>query len=297
MPLIEGRDFWAAATIGERPQQEDEWGTHLDPPPPGDGVRLVAAVADGMGGMPAGETASRLALGAFLDSFAAIRRPGPERLRHALAHANREVGIAVETEPELHGMGCTFVAALFLEDRCVWLSVGDSLLLRYRQGEITRVNPLHIYANELAEQVSRGEITSEEAAGHPDRAALTSAVQGTVLTEVAEGEFALEPDDVVALATDGILTLPEDELTRICADHLGDGAAEIADAVISGIHAEERQGQDNATILVVAPRAADSGLGAGASGPSAAGAGDGAPAPDTARGDIASPPVQLWSQR
>ena len=249
--MLEGRDFGAASTIGGRDQQEDDWGTHVDPPPREERVRLLAAVADGMGGMPAGGRASRLAIGAFLDSYAAIRRPPRERLRHALAHANREVGIAVEAEPALDGMGCTLVAALFLDDRCEWLSVGDSLLLRYRRGSIRRVNPLHIYAKSLAEQVRRGEITPEAAAGHPDRAALTSAVQGTVLEEVAQGEFPLNPGDVVMLATDGITTLSEDELTSTCARHTAKGAAEIAEALIDRIEATARDGQDNATVVAV----------------------------------------------
>ena len=249
--MIEGRDFSAASTIGARKEQQDEWATHVDPPPEHDNVHLLAAVADGMGGMPAGGTASRLALAAFLDSYTAIRRPTRERLHHALAHANRAVGIAVEAEPSLTGMGCTLVAALFFEDRCQWLSVGDSLLLCCRRGEITRVNPLHVYANELAEMRRRGEITAQQATNHPDRSALTSAIQGTVVDEVAEGEFHLESDDIVLLATDGIVTLSEEELTSMCANHAKDDAAVVAELAIERINALAREGQDNATIVVV----------------------------------------------
>ena len=249
--MIEGPDFSAASTIGARKEQQDEWGTHVNPPSREEQVRLLAVVADGMGGMPAGDTASRLALSAFLDSYVAIDRPSRERLRHALAHANREVGIAVEAEPELDGMGCTLVAALFFADRCYWLSVGDSLLLRYRHGEIRRINPLHIYANDLDEQVRRGELSEEQAANHPDRVALTSAIQGTVLDEVSQGEFVLEPDDVLLLATDGIETLSEKELISICASRANGGAAGIAHMVIESINALAREHQDNATIIVV----------------------------------------------
>ena len=249
--MIEGRDFSAASTIGARREQQDEWGTHINPPSGRNQVQLLAVVADGMGGMPAGDTASRLAVSAFLDSYVAIDRPPRDRLRHALAHANREVGIAVEAEPELDGMGCTLIAALFFADRCEWLSVGDSFLLRCGADGIRRLNPLHIYANELAEMVARGEISAQQAASDPDRAALTSAVQGTVLEEVAQGEFVLEPEDVVLLATDGIATLSDEELTSICANHAKDGAARIAEAAIEMIDARAREGQDNATIVAV----------------------------------------------
>ena len=255
--MIEGRDYSAASTIGARRLQEDEWGTYVNPPPRKEQVLLLAAVADGMGGMPAGHLASRLALRAFLDSYAAIPSPSRERLRHALAHANREVGIAVEQKPELDGMGCTLVAALFRDDLCQWLSVGDSLLLLYRRGAIKRINPLHTYANELDERVRSGELTAEQAANHPDRAALTSAVQGTALDEVAQGEFALEPDDIVVLATDGIATLSEEEMVSICSDHSEDDAAGIASLAIERINARAQQGQDNATIVVVRQEGAE----------------------------------------
>ena len=158
--MIEGRDFAAASTIGARTRQEDTWGTQPSPPAQEADARLLAVLADGMGGMPAGDKASSVALSAFLDSYRALDLPAADRLRHALAHANREIGIAVEGNPSLDGMGCTLVSALFFPDRCEWLSVGDSLIVLVRHGAVYRVNPLHIYANELDEQVRRGEMSA-----------------------------------------------------------------------------------------------------------------------------------------
>ncbi len=254
--MIEGRDFAAAATVGSRKRQEDEWGTHANPPALEDGPRLLAAVADGMGGMPAGDQASGLAVHAFLDSYLALRMPARERLRHALAHANREVGIAIERAPELMGMGCTLVAALFFLDRCEWLSVGDSFILLFREGRVQRVNPLHIYAGKLDAQVKRGEISAECARRNPDRAALTSVVQGGPIEEVSQGELQLEPGDLMILASDGIATLPETEIASICSDLCTEDAARIADVLVARINALDVGGQDNATVIVVR-RAAD----------------------------------------
>ena len=258
--MIEGRDFAAASTIGARKRQEDEWGTHVNPPALEAGAGVLAAVADGMGGMPAGDRASAIALRAFLDSYPALQLPARERLRRALAHANREVGIAVEGDPALAGMGCTLVAGLFFVDRCEWLSVGDSYLLHCRDGGLERINPLHVYARELDERVRRGEITEEEAEQHPDRASLTSAVQGTVLEEVAQGTLELTPGDVVILASDGIATLSEEETASICAEHGGEGAGPIAVTMIGHVEAAACPSQDNATAIVVrcaAARGAD----------------------------------------
>ena len=257
MSMVEGSDFAAASTIGARERQEDDWGTHVNPPALEDGARLLALVADGMGGMPAGNQASSIAIRTFLDSYPVIREPARQRMRHALAHANREVGIAVESEPALTGMGSTLVAALFFEDRCVWLSIGDSFILHCRGGELERVNPLHIYANELDEQVRRGQITAEAAASNPDRASLTSAVHGAALEQVAQGEMRLTPGDVVILASDGIATLTEMEIASLCTGCADEGAAQIAEAIVGRIDECGRDNQDNATVVVVRQEASD----------------------------------------
>ena len=249
--MIEGRDFAAAGTVGARARQEDDWGTHVNPPAREAGAQLLAAVADGMGGMPAGDRASVIALRAFLDSYRAVDLPAAERLRHALAHANREVGIAVEADAALAGMGCTLVAALFFPDRCEWLSVGDSLILHWREGALNRINPLHVYASELDEMVRRGELSEDAARNDPERAALTSAIQGTLLEEVAQGVLPLAAGDMVLLASDGVLTLPYDAIESICAELGGQGAQRVAQEIVDRIDARGKPGQDNATLVAV----------------------------------------------
>ena len=256
--MIEGRDFASASTVGARERQEDDWGTHVNPPARELCARLLAVVADGMGGMPGGAQASDLAVRVFLDSYLAISRPARERLRHALAHANRELGIAVESGDGPQGMGCTLVAALFFRDRCEWVSIGDSSLFLCRGGALERVNPLHIFANELDRQVERGEISVEEANSHPDRTSLTSALQGSVLDEVAQGELSLESGDIVMLASDGVSTLSAGEITSICVECAPAGAGEIAETLISRTESKQRDGQDNATVVVVRHRFDDS---------------------------------------
>ena len=254
--MIEGRDFAAAATVGSRERQEDDWGTHVDPPALEGRAALLAVVADGMGGMPAGDQASGLAVHAFLDSYLIAQKPAKDRLRHALAHANREVGIAIERVPELVGMGCTLVAALFFLDRCEWLSVGDSFILLVRRGRVRRVNPLHTLAARLDARVKRGEMSKECALAHPERAALTSVVQGGPIDEVSLGDLRLEPGDLMMLASDGIATLPEADIASICCQLGAEDAKRIADALVSRINALGVGGQDNATVIVVR-RAAD----------------------------------------
>ena len=253
--MIEDRDFAAASMIGARKRQEDDCGVYFVPEESGDEALLLAAVADGMGGMPAGDQASRITIRAFFDSYPLIAKPPAARLRDALAHANHEVRVAVEADPTLRGMGSTLVAALFFEDRFRWLSVGDSLIFHWRGGELERINPLHNYGRELDARAARGEISAMHAALHPERAAITSVVMGRALDEVAEGELDLVVGDIVVLASDGIETLPEAELASLLADLGGAPADRIAGAILQRISDLAVYGQDNVTVVVVRPPA------------------------------------------
>lgn len=242
--------YGGAATIGARRRQEDAWGTRLLPPDE-DGVRLLALVADGLGGHPAGDEASRIACQAFLEAGSGGSGSPRECLRRALEAANRQMREAVEASPELGGMGTTLVAALFHKDGCDWLSVGDSFLFRYRGGRIRRINPLHTVGAELDEMARRGEITAAEAASHPERPLITSVIQGGPIDEVAEGRLPLASGDLVILATDGMETLGEDGIASACGEHAADGAEDIARAMTRRIERIGSWNQDNATVVVV----------------------------------------------
>ena len=251
--MIEGRDFAAASIIGARKRQEDAWSVQVVSDDGIDEPVLLAAVADGMGGLPAGDQASRITIRAFGSNFGLVPKPPAERLRDSLAHANYAVRTAIETDPSLRGMGSTLVAGLFFEDRFRWLSVGDSLIFHRRAGTLKRINPLHTYGRELDARAARGEISAVRAALHPDRAAITSAVMGRPLDEVAEGELDLAAGDAVILASDGLETLSSEEIAAVCGTHRTSGASRIAEAIIRRIEQRAIPWQDNATVVVVCP--------------------------------------------
>ena len=242
--------FGGAATVGARRRQEDAWGTRLLPLDE-NGVRLVGVVADGLGGHPGGDQASRTACDAFLAAFPGASGSPGERLREALQSANAEVRAAIEALPGLWGMGTTLVATCFHAGGCDWISVGDSFLFHDRNGRIRRVNPLHTVGAKLDERARRGEITAAQAAADPERALITSVVMGFPLDEVAEGSLLLEPGDLLILATDGVETLGEDGIAAVCGKQTGAGAVELATAIIRRIAEIGSSNQDNAAVVVV----------------------------------------------
>ncbi|MGW0465099.1 PP2C family protein-serine/threonine phosphatase [Streptomyces sp. NPDC003027] len=85
---------------------------------------LLVAVADGLGGQPAGEVASGLVarrlswLGPSLD--------GEDAVRDALDLCNRAVYAAADDDPELFTMGTTVAGVVVTEESMLAFNVGDS---------------------------------------------------------------------------------------------------------------------------------------------------------------------------
>ncbi len=248
------------ATKGARDYQEDAallWpGTGLLEPlavlPPGDG-RLFAILADGMGGHAGGALASRLCCDNFLAAYADHHGTIVENLLHGLVAANDAIAAKVEDNPLLSGMGSTLVATTFGPEGLDWVSVGDSPLLLWRHGEIAMLNEDHSLAPDLDKLAAAGKMSASEAKRDPRRHMLRSAVTGEEidLVDISRKPLLLEPDDVVILASDGLQTLDNQEIARVIAAYVTDGATGIASALIRAIDALREPHQDNATVVVV----------------------------------------------
>lgn len=249
-----------AATQGARDYQEDAALFRLTPALVAaeagqscDQESGLAVLADGMGGHAGGALASRMVCDAFADASTGTYADSAELLMHALESANAAVAGKVVENPLLNGMGSTVVGVHFGPDGLAWVSVGDSILYLYRRGELAILNKDHSLAPELDRLVAEGRLTEEEARHDPRRHMLRSAVTGDEidLIDVSEHPLALQPDDYVILASDGIATLDKEEVARVVQGYAKDGAKAIADALIRAIEAVREPYQDNATVLVV----------------------------------------------
>ncbi|GAA4425419.1 PP2C family protein-serine/threonine phosphatase [Actinokineospora soli] len=145
------------SALGGRETNQDSWFA---------GERLIA-VADGVGGAPAGEVASRLAV----ESVAAA---GPDTAPwEAAVRANAAVRAYAETDPATHGMATTLViAALGPDGRMHGAFAGDSVML-VQTDQVELLSTPHTLGAEL---VAAGHLTAEEGARHPNRRALVRAV-------------------------------------------------------------------------------------------------------------------------
>jgi protein phosphatase len=257
-------DHAARATKGARDYQEDASG--FWPPeapaagagdvPTANATRLVAVLADGMGGHTGGALASRMVCENFISAYASLNGARRERLLEGLRSANDAIASKVMANPILSGMGSTLVAAVFADVGVEWVSVGDSPLMLYRRGEIAHLNEDHSLAPELDRLAALGRMTPEQARADPRRHMLRSAVTGEELdlVDVSRRPLQLEQGDYVILASDGLHTLETSEIERIVAAYAGDGAEAVANALIRAVEAVRDPYQDNTTVIAVRPR-------------------------------------------
>ncbi len=241
-----------SATVGSRKSQEDACDFRFLGGPNLPGVGAIVALADGMGGHAGGATASRTACRIFLSEYLLSRGSTRERLSRALTAANNDLQRINTKQPELRGMGCTFVAAALADGLMSWISVGDSVLYLVRDGQIRRLNEDHSMVPVLNRLVQQGEMSAFEAQRHPQRNALRSALTGDPIPviDLPEKATAFHPGDWMILCSDGLLTLSERETLDLLRYFAPKGVRAVADALISGVEKKCAPRQDNATVIV-----------------------------------------------
>jgi len=210
---------------GKRRRQEDAWQLERY----GDD-EVLALVADGLGGHPAGDVASHEAVKEFVREFAGRRARGTGTPRAWLQDSTLGTHAVLlemtRADRKLREMATTLVA-LYVRGAQFWaVSVGDSYLLLLRAGKLVRLNELH-----------------SEGGG------VTSCLGFNLSrVDIADG-LAVQAGDRFLIASDGLVTLDEEEVTRL----LGDGAD--ADAatreLLAAVDQADLPTQDNTTAVAI----------------------------------------------
>jgi serine/threonine protein phosphatase PrpC len=183
-------------------------------------------VCDGMGGMAAGEVASKMAIETMRDYF--IMSPGnghypmvgnqiegASKLGNALASAihmaNDAIYTAATAEGESkRGMGSTIVSVLADPKEPLFsiAHVGDSRIYLFRRGKLQQLTNDHSL---VMEQVRRGMITREEAERSEMANIIIRALGPEPDVEPDVDDQLAYPGDQLLLATDGLTKLVPDE--------------------------------------------------------------------------------------
>jgi PPM family protein phosphatase len=209
-------------------------------------------VSDGMGGHNAGGLASKIVVEALpqmiFKALQSLQEPSIEQLqdvvRDSAVDLSNEICKRTRREPDLAGMGATFVLAMFLEKKAIVAHMGDSRGYLFRSGELRLLTEDHSVVGLLLRE---GQITPKQASEHPARGQLSRYVgmQGEVFPDVLACE--LVSGDRVLLCTDGLTgEVSDSKIGNILND--GVDLKEISTALIDA--ANKAEGADNITVVL-----------------------------------------------
>lgn len=217
-------------------------------------------LADGMGGHTAGEIASNIVV---TEMFAELKFRAcelkldkskiPSVLVSALESANECIREYVAQYPDTYGMGSTVIAPVIAEDCLYWVSVGDSPLFLFRDGELRQLNENHSLVPDIELMVRTGMLTEEQGRTHPDRSCLKSVIIGSEISKIdcPDVPVRLKDGDIVVASSDGFLTLSQDAVRDILEENCGASGHQIVQRLHAAIEAADSFDQDNVSISVI----------------------------------------------
>ena len=212
-----------ASHPGQRSSNEDAvlvqllsrfWGGSVDT------IGLLA-VADGMGGLDAGDVASRTAtqelLLAVYPFLFAKTPPDRDRVRQefekAILAANEQVIKIRKQMPPGSDTGTTLTAAIVIKGAAVIANVGDSRTYLFRDGKLKQITHDHSLVYRLFQA---GQITLDEIYTHPRRSEIYRCLGEDSSLEIDTFEIGLEPGDRLLLCCDGLWEFVHDgEMAQI----------------------------------------------------------------------------------
>src|ERR1044072_3644730 len=179
-------------------------------------------VADGMGGLPAGDMASRLALAKLIELIVdtsdwtlALKRERDvktvlDRMTRRFFQIDEILKEEAKIDPALDGMGTTLTVAGILGNDLIIGHVGDSRAYLLRGDHFRQLTTDHTMAQAL---IDAGVATSGDPAPRSMRHVLTAAIgslDNRILPQVQR--FRLLAGDQLLLCTDGLTEMVDDEL-------------------------------------------------------------------------------------
>lgn len=229
-----------------RTNNEDNGRIVRDPRPEPGHHRLLAVVADGMGGHNAGEVASALAAETLEAAFSGFGADPGRQLQQAVVAANSRIYTESDSNPERNGMGTTCTALLIQDSQAYSAHVGDSRLYLLRNGGMYLVTEDH---SQVFEMVKAGVLTLQEARRHPDKNVITRALGRQAQVEVAiwPQPMPVQAGDAFLLCSDGLCdVLEDDEMNTVASGH---SAADACEELVR--LAKSRNASDNITVAVI----------------------------------------------
>jgi protein phosphatase len=213
-------------------------------------------VADGMGGMAAGEVASRMAIATGVKLFHKSPKWGFKinkkearelfnRVTGYLQEIDRLITQRSEADRRLFGMGTTLTVAHSIGIDLFVIHIGDSRAYLYRDDKLIQLTRDHTVAQAMADA---GYIAPEDVRHHQKRNVLTNFLGGHHGKVKADIRWLrLRNADRLLLCSDGLTDMVDDaSISKIMRAHdqPRDAAQKLLDEAL------DRGGRDNVTVIV-----------------------------------------------
>ncbi len=238
---------FAESRIGGRTENQDSYGALQTR------HGFLVTVCDGMGGGPAGKTASSMAV---REIMAGVEEADGEEdmtalIAGAVQRANRAIWQQGQEYPELRGMGTTATVLLLSRQAAYVAHVGDSRIYQLRgHSRVFRTGDHSVVAQLVRSKV----ITEEQARLSAQSNIITRALGIRPDVEVDTAVLPYEKGDRFMLCTDGVHgSMPEKELLKLVTRTncvLGALVDDMA-TVVDNLGRNSGGGHDNLTLAVV----------------------------------------------
>ncbi|MGM0598499.1 MAG: Stp1/IreP family PP2C-type Ser/Thr phosphatase [Candidatus Rifleibacteriota bacterium] len=206
-------------------------------------------VSDGMGGLAAGEVASKITtetIAETLEKELVETKAVENLLRKAFEKANAAVQKELKKRNEKTGMGCTCVVLVFHENDFFIAYVGDSRIYLFRSGKLKQITRDHSYVEEL---YLRGLISEGEKKDHPYKNTITRYVGHSDKIKVDISSGPVSRNDLFILCSDGLTGEIEDSVIEKILSEPQDKLKSYADKLLD--KALEHGGNDNITMVLI----------------------------------------------
>jgi protein phosphatase len=228
-----------------------------------DESRGIVVLADGMGGLNAGEVASSMSvhvvmdeLTGFINGTATLQADevitGEELsleskvVKTTVEKANNAVFHVSQTQPKCRGMGTTIVATLFYDNKVTVAHIGDSRMYCMRDGRLAQVTKDHSFVQEL---LDKGLYTEDEARNSSQKNVVTRAVGIAPMVEVDVSDHDAQVGDLYLLCSDGLTDLVTDENIERIMLAFATNLEEMATQLVAIANASG--GKDNISVVLV----------------------------------------------
>lgn len=246
-------NFQVSANLDETPMK---WVNNQEYSLGKKGALLV--VADGMGGMNAGEVASEIAINTVRELFAPEnitdevvknRYTIEKFMKGVIVEADKRIKNYGKENPDSQGMGTTIVIAWLFDGNLYVSWCGDSRAYIYNQNTgLFQISKDHSYVQVLVDQ---GKLTPDEAFDFPDSNIVTRSLTDSNTKAVPDCLLKPQPlceGDIIMLCSDGLNGMIRDnEIESVISQHL-DNMTECVDALINA--ALDAAGADNCTVAL-----------------------------------------------